>query len=275
MDAWLLAHEPLVRGATFLSLLISVAAAETVSPRRPWRVPRGYRWRHNLALVVLDTLVLRLLFPVLSVEFALQVNREGWGVLNMLSLPLWLTIPLALVALDLAIYLQHRAFHALPLLWRLHAVHHADPDLDVTTGVRFHPVEIVLSLLIKMAVIATLGAPPVAVLLFELLLNATSMFNHGNITLSPAADRAIRTVLVTPDMHRIHHSVRPGETNSNFGFNHPWWDHLFATYRDQPQDGHDAMTIGLGGIGAEPRHSLLWMLLFPLRPQKRLGGALS
>jgi sterol desaturase/sphingolipid hydroxylase (fatty acid hydroxylase superfamily) len=260
---WLLSHEAILRGATFAVLLTLLGLAETLAPRRPPVASRGFRWLNNLSLIAVDTAVLRLLFPLLAVEFAFLVQDRGWGLLHHLAVPAWAAVPLALAGLDLAIYAQHRAFHALPLLWRLHMVHHADSDLDVTTGGRFHPFEMVLSLGIKMAAVAALGAPPVAVLLFELLLNATSLFNHSNIALPPAADRVIRSLIVTPDMHRIHHSIRPHETNSNFGFNHPWWDHLFGSYRDQPDSGHQAMTIGLQQFLDRPRQSLLWMMLLP------------
>jgi sterol desaturase/sphingolipid hydroxylase (fatty acid hydroxylase superfamily) len=273
MSADLLAHEPLIRGVTFAALLLLIALAEIVAPRRPWRTPRGFRWLNNLALVIVDTILLRLLFPVLAVEMALIAQRHGWGLFNQLAVPGWAAVPLVALALDLIIYFQHRLFHAVPWLWPLHMVHHADPDIDVTTGVRFHPVEIVLSMLIKMATVLALGAPPVAVLLFEVLLNATSMFSHGNIRLPPGLDRLLRFVTVTPDMHRVHHSVHRHETDSNFGFNVPWWDRLFRTYRDQPQDGHDAMTIGLPQFQDKLRQSLLWMLAVPFRAKSDHGSA--
>ncbi|MBM3536589.1 MAG: sterol desaturase family protein [Alphaproteobacteria bacterium] len=264
MEAWLLAHEGMVRGAAFLALLLGLGLAESLAPRRAPVASRSFRWLHNLSLIAIDTVVLRLVFPLLLVEFAVLVQERGWGLLNLVALPGWVRVAAALPLLDLAIYAQHRAFHAVPLLWRLHMVHHADPDIDVTTGVRFHPVEMILSLAIKMAVVAALGAPPLAVVLFELLLNATSMFNHANIALPPAADRILRWIVVTPDMHRVHHSVQPHETNSNFGFNHPWWDRLFASYRDQPQAGHQGMTIGLTQFLERKRQSLAWMLALPV-----------
>jgi sterol desaturase/sphingolipid hydroxylase (fatty acid hydroxylase superfamily) len=263
MDSWLLTHEAVVRGTAFVALLLGLGLAETFAPRRAPVAPRGFRWLHNLSLIAVDTLVLRLLFPLLLVELALLVQERGLGLLNLPDLPGWVRVLAALPLLDLAIYLQHRAFHAVPLLWRLHMVHHADPDIDVTTGVRFHPVEMVLSLAIKMAVVAVLGAPPLAVVIFEILLNATSLFNHSNIALPAAADRILRWLLVTPDMHRVHHSVRPEESNSNFGFNHPWWDLMFGSYRDQPAAGHQGMTIGLAQFQDQRRQSLPWMLALP------------
>ena len=191
--------------------------------------------------------------PTTAVGLALVAEARGWGLVHALGLPMWASVPLAVVALDLAIYLQHVLFHAVPALWRLHRVHHADLEIDVTTGARFHPIEILLSMGIKLGVVAALGAPAVAVLLFEVLLNATSMFNHSNVRMPLRLDRVLRWVVVTPDMHRVHHSIAARETNSNFGFNLPWWDRLFGTYRDQPAAGHEAMTIGIEQFRAPAR----------------------
>lgn len=260
---FLLSHEALIRSTVFLAVLAAMAVAEAAAPRRPRRLPRAGRWANNLLLLVVDSAAVRLLVPLLAVGTAVAAARHGWGLFNQAALPGWLAVPLAILLLDLVIYVQHRVFHAVPVLWRLHMVHHADPDIDVTTGGRFHPLEILLSMLIKMAAVAILGAPAVAVLLFEVLLNATSMFNHANLALPPALDRALRAVLVTPDMHRVHHSVRREETNSNFGFNVPWWDRLFGTYRDQPQGGHAGMTIGLAQFQTTLHQGLGWMLLLP------------
>ena len=195
--------------------------------------------------MAIDTLLVRLVFPLTAVGLALLAEARGFGLLIALSTPYWLAVPIGVVALDLAIYLQHVLFHAVPALWRLHRMHHADLEFDVTTGARFHPVEILLSMAIKLGVIAALGPPAVAVLIFEVLLNATALFNHANVRLPLALDRVLRWVVVTPDMHRVHHSVVVRETNSNFGFNLPWWDRLFGTYRDQPAAGHAGMTIGI------------------------------
>ena len=258
-----LSHEAWIRGGAFAAIFASVALAELAAPRRPRLSSRGFRWLQNLSLVAVDTLCLRLAFPLLAVDVALAAQRNGWGLFNQLGLSSWVSILLAVAVLDLVVYFQHRVFHAVPLLWRLHLVHHADPEIDVTTGARFHPFEIMLSMLIKMAVVLALGAPAAGVVLFEVLLNATSMFNHGNVALPAAVDRLIRAVMVTPDMHRVHHSVRREETNSNFGFNVPWWDRLFGTYRDQPRDGHLGMTIGLSQFQERKRQSLLWMLVLP------------
>ncbi|HYM32828.1 MAG TPA: sterol desaturase family protein [Candidatus Cybelea sp.] len=245
MSSFILAHEPTIRLAFFLGFLAAMAAWEAVAPRRPRLVSRWVRWPGNLGIVVLNTAVLRAAFPVAAVGVATIGEAHGWGVLNNVNLPSWVSVALAVVVLDLVVYLQHVMFHAVPALWRLHRMHHADLDFDVTTGARFHPLEILLSMGLKLAAVAALGAPPVAVLVFEVLLNATAMFNHGNVGLPASLDRVLRWIVVTPDMHRVHHSILPNETNSNFGFNLPWWDRLLGTYRAQPAAGHDGMTIGL------------------------------
>lgn len=274
MTETILANEPMLRLAVFLGVLVVMATWELAAPRRRQDIPRILRWTNNLALVVVDTVILRLTFPILAVGLALMAEARGWGLFNALDLPLWLAVLLSILLLDLAIYLQHVLFHAVPGLWRLHRMHHADLEFDVTTGLRFHPVEIVLSMVIKLAVVAALGAPAVAVLLFEVLLNATALFNHANIRLPGGLDRVLRWVVVTPDMHRVHHSVIQAETNSNFGFNLPWWDRLLGTYRAQPKAGHDGMTIGIEQFRT-PRD--LWldrMLVQPLRGPAN-GGALD
>ncbi len=238
---------------------------EFAAPRRPQNVSRRLRWPSNLLIMLIDTLVLRLLFPLAAVGFAFHVEELGWGLLNTFLLPPAVALVFAVVALDLAIYLQHRLFHAVPWLWRLHRMHHADLEFDVTTGVRFHPVEIILSMGIKLLVVLSLGAPGLAVLIFEILLNATSLFNHGNVRLPVSLDRWLRCIVVTPEMHRVHHSIRREETNSNFGFNLPWWDYLLKTYRPQPSAGHLLMTIGLDDFRSTEELKLHRMLLQPLR----------
>ena len=222
-----------------------MAAWELVAPLRKQRIGRGTRWPNNLGIVLLDTALVRLAFPMTAVGLALVAEVRGWGLLHAFDDPWWLAVPLSVIFLDLAIYLQHVLFHAVPALWRLHRMHHADLEFDVTTGVRFHPIEILLSMGIKFGVIAALGTPAIAVVIFEVLLNATSMFNHGNVSIPVRLDRLLRWIVVTPDMHRVHHSIVVRETNSNFGFNLPWWDRLFGTYRDQPAAGHEGMTIGI------------------------------
>jgi sterol desaturase/sphingolipid hydroxylase (fatty acid hydroxylase superfamily) len=261
----LLAAEPLIRMGAFTGVLALMALWELRAPRRPQVVGRRVRWPNNLGVVVVDTLVLRLLFPTAAVGVALLGEGRGWGLFNNAALPVWIEIVAAIVLLDLAIYLQHVLFHAVPALWRLHRMHHADLEFDVTTGVRFHPVEIVLSMLVKLGAVAALGAPAVGVLLFEVLLNATSMFNHGNVRLPERLDSVLRWIVVTPEMHRVHHSVVARETNSNFGFNLPWWDRLFGTYRPQPAAGHEAMTIGIEAFRDPSELRLDRMLLQPLR----------
>jgi sterol desaturase/sphingolipid hydroxylase (fatty acid hydroxylase superfamily) len=265
MPSLLLAHEPTVRLASFLGVLLAMAVWEVLAPRRRRLIARGVRWPSNLGVALLNTLLLRLVFPSAAVGLAAIAAERQWGLLNNIPLPDWAALALALLALDLVIYLQHVMFHAVPALWRLHRMHHADLDIDVTTGARFHPIEILLSMGLKLAVVAALGAPVIAVLIFEVALNATSMFNHGNVMLPRPLDRVLRWLVVTPDMHRVHHSVRPNETNSNFGFNLPWWDRLFGTYRVQPVDGHEGMTIGLDSFRDPAELRLDRMLVQPFR----------
>ncbi|WP_296422846.1 sterol desaturase family protein [Yoonia sp.] len=245
MTQSLLQNEPTVRLAVFFGLLIAMAVWEVIAPRRRMEIPRFIRWSNNLALVVIDTMLVRLAFPTLAVGLAVIAQDKGWGLFQIVTLPGWVKVVLAILVLDLAIYLQHVMFHAVPGLWRLHRMHHADLEFDVTTGLRFHPVEILASMAIKLGVVAALGPPAIAVLLFEVLLNGTSLFNHANIRLPGRVDAVLRLFLVTPDMHRVHHSIYRDETNSNFGFSVPWWDRLLGTYIAQPRDGHDDMVIGI------------------------------
>jgi len=258
------------RLAGFFGVLLCLTVLELAFPRRVLSVRKGPRWASNLALVVLNSVLARLLVPITAVGAALYCQQQGWGLLHFVRWPAWFEGLLAVVAFDLAIYAQHVLFHRVPLLWRLHLVHHTDLDIDVTTGLRFHSLEIILSALFKLAVIAILGPPATAVVIFEILLNATSMFSHSNLRLPLALDRCLRCVLVTPDMHRVHHSVLRPETNSNFGFNLPWWDFAFRTYRDQPADGHLGMTIGLQNLRDEQQVDRLpGMLALPLRAGRR------
>lgn len=245
MTESLLATEPQLRLIVFLGVLVAMALWELAAPRRRQEIPRVIRWTNNLGLVVIDTIVLRLSFPILAVGLAVIAQDRGWGLFNVIDAPGWGAVLVSIVVLDLVIYLQHVMFHAVPALWRLHRMHHADLEFDVTTGLRFHPVEILLSMAIKLAVVMALGPPAVAVLIFEVLLNATAMFNHSNVRLPMLVDRGLRLIVVTPDMHRVHHSTRPEETNSNFGFNLPWWDRLLGTYKAQPEAGHEGMSIGI------------------------------
>lgn len=265
----LLSYEPIIRLVAFAGVFAAMAAWEILAPRRDQGIGRSTRWPSNIGIVVLDTVLVRVLFPTTAVALALLAEAKGWGLFHAVGLPLWASIPLAVMALDLAIYLQHVLFHAVPALWRLHRMHHADLEFDVTTGARFHPIEILLSMGIKFGVVAALGAPAVAVLIFEVLLNATSMFNHSNVRMPASLDRVLRWIVVTPDMHRVHHSVVVRETNSNFGFNLSWWDRLFGTYRDQPAAGHEAMTIGIEQFRDPGELRLDHMLTQPFREADR------
>ncbi len=241
----ILSAEPTIRLVVFLGVLAAMALWEVAAPRRRREIPRVIRWANNLALVIVDTVILRLTFPILAVGLAIMAEARGWGLLNNIDAPLWFAVVVSMLLLDFAIYLQHIMFHAVPGLWRLHRMHHADLDFDATTGLRFHPAEILISMGIKLVVVAGLGPPAIAVLLFEVILNATALFNHANIDLPRRVDRVLRWILVTPDMHRVHHSVDPRETNSNYGFNLPWWDRLLGTYIAQPAKGHEGMEIGI------------------------------
>ncbi len=259
-------QEAVIRLSCFFGIFAVMALWELAAPRRVLTQPKAVRWVSNLGLVVFNTLVLRLLFPTAAVGMALVAQERGWGLLNYYMLPELPAILLSILVLDLFIYLQHVMVHAVPLLWRLHRVHHADLDFDVTTGARFHPLEILLSMLIKFAVIILLGPPVVGVILFEIILNATSMFNHSNVRLPAGLDRVLRWLLVTPDMHRVHHSIDAAETNSNFGFNLPWWDRMFGTYRAQPEQGHQAMSIGITTFrDARQCSQLPGMLMIPFK----------
>ncbi len=238
-------NEAKIRLISFVVIFLAVALAEIIFPRRRLTDAKARRWRHNLGLIFLDNLVIRLLFSGATIAVAVAAEQGRWGLFNHYHVPRFFAVVLGVLVLDLIIYLQHLMFHAVPLLWRLHMVHHTDLDIDVSTGLRFHPLEIILSVWIKLAAIVALGVPAAGVLLFEVLLNGTALFNHGNLRLPEDSDRFLRKFLVTPDMHRVHHSVIIRETNSNFGFNLSWWDRLFGTYRPQPAAGHDGMSIGL------------------------------
>src|SRR5436190_23602384 len=261
----LFTYEPLIRLGVFAGVFVLMAAWEVLTPRRPQTVARNWRWPNNLGVLAVDVLLVRVGLPVTTVSLALVAEAHGVGLFNMITLPAWASIIVSVILLDLAIYLQHVLFHAVPALWRLHRMHHADLDLDVTTGARFHPIEILASMVVKMAAITAVGATAEAVLAFEILLSTTSIFNHANVRIPVPCDRLLRWIVVTPDMHRVHHSVVPQETNSNFGFNMPWWDRLFGTYRAQPAAGHEAMTIGIRQFRAPREQWLDRMLTQPFR----------
>ena len=266
MNDFILEYELSIRLGAFIGIFAAMALWEMLAPKRRLLVAKAGRWINNLGLVVLNSLVLRLLFPAAAVGMAAFTTEHGWGLLNVMEMPGWLSLVLSVILLDLVIYLQHVMVHAVPTLWRLHRVHHADPDIDLTTGARFHPIEIILSMLIKFAAIAALGPPVVAVVIFEVVLNGMAMFNHANVRLPAALDRGLRWLLVTPDMHRVHHSVEADETNSNFGFNLSLWDRLMGTYKEQPRKGHLDMKIGLDSL-QDPAITtrLPGMLMIPFR----------
>ena len=263
MNEYILTNEAAIRAASFFGIFIVVALWELVGPRRKLSVSKGLGWINNLGIVFFNTLLLRFLAPLMAVGLAIMAEEENWGLLNNIAINSYVKMFLAVLILDLIIYLQHVMFHTFPLLWRLHRMHHTDLDFDVTTGSRFHPIEIILSMIIKMLIVAALGAPPVAVVIFEVLLNATAMFNHGNIRIHINADRILRLLVVTPDMHRVHHSVKPDETNSNYGFNFPWWNRLLGTYKAQPEDNHLKMTIGLNQFRESRYLRFHWLLIQP------------
>jgi sterol desaturase/sphingolipid hydroxylase (fatty acid hydroxylase superfamily) len=255
--------EAKIRLGFFFGIFTLIALLEWLAPRRALTTPKAGRWFTNLAIIALNPISVRLVFPVLPVGMALLAADRHWGLLNIMALSYWLKVVIAVIILDLSIYLQHVLHHAIPILWRLHMVHHADLDFDVTTGMRFHPIEIVLSMAIKLMTVAALGPPALSVLIFEVALNATSMFNHSNIHVPQPIDRVLRLLLVTPDMHRVHHSVIIRETNSNYGFNLPWWDRLFGTYKAQPDQDHEEMTIGLSQFRDPKRLTLPRLLTLP------------
>jgi len=257
-------YEALLRAAAFLGVFVLVAIWEYAAPRRVPQFGRRARWPHNIALLAVDIAAVRVLAPGAAIGVAMAGEVNGWGLFNILQPPTWFGIPLAVAFLDLVIYFQHVAFHAVPTLWRLHRVHHTDLDFDVTTGTRFHPIEILISTGIKCAAVAAIGAPVVAVLAFELLLNASSMFNHGNVRMAPGFDRWLRRLVVTPDMHRVHHSDVFNETSSNFGFTLSMWDRMLGTYRAQPARGHESMTIGVDAFRTADDLRIDRLLIQPL-----------
>ena len=256
-----MSNEAAIRVAFFFSIFFLVAIWEQLAPRRALTTSKKMRWFSNLTITFLNPLLLRLVFPIMAINMALIARESGWGLLNNFELPY--DLALGIIVLDLAIYLQHVMFHAIPIFWRLHMMHHADLDYDLTTGLRFHPIEILLSMGIKVSVVAILGPPVMSVLIFEIILNGAALFNHGNVSLPKKIDRILRYIIVTPDMHRVHHSVIIRETNSNYGFNLPWWDRLFGTYCDQPSKGHTDMTIGLSQFRDPRKLTLPWLLILP------------
>lgn len=267
MDDWSLANEGTVRLSAFLGVFVIMALWEVIAARRELSVAKGPRWFANLGLVVVDTVVVRLLFPAAAIGMAIAVAEIDFGLFHWLTLPDWQAVVLSVVILDFAIYVQHVIFHSIPALWRLHMVHHADVDLDVTSGIRFHPAEIIVSMVIKLAAVAVLGPPLLAVLVFEVLLNALAMFNHANVRMPLKLERILRWFIVTPDMHRIHHSIHRAEHDTNFGFNLSCWDRLMGTYLARPAKGQIGMTLGLPYFRETAWRSLPRILIMPLSRQ--------
>jgi sterol desaturase/sphingolipid hydroxylase (fatty acid hydroxylase superfamily) len=273
VSATIISLEPWIRFGAFAGCFLLLWTCEVFAPHTVRVLPRIRRWPANIGMVAVNTVLTRLFFPIAAVGVAVAAEENRWGLLHVyFDLPHALDVLIGFIALDLAIYLQHVLFHFVPVLWRLHRMHHADLELDLTTGARFHPIEILLSVVFKAAVVLALGAPALAVVLFEILLNATSMFNHANIRIPPRYEHILRALVVTPDMHRIHHSIRRHETNSNFGFNLPVWDRMFGTYRAAPEDG-DAMTIGIESFRSPEELRFHRMLTQPFRDDAgRTGG---
>ncbi|MCB1491093.1 MAG: sterol desaturase family protein [Rhodobiaceae bacterium] len=260
--------ETQLRLTAFIGVFVLMAVVEALLPKRERREERKVRWFTNLGLVVIDSVTVLVIFPIAAVGVAFWAQQQGYGLFNMTGVPGWLAGLLSFVILDFAIYLQHVATHKIPILWRVHRVHHADHDLDVSSGLRFHPIEITLSVAYKIAWVTLIGAPPLSVFLFEVVLNACAMWNHANFNLPKPIDRILRKVIVTPDMHRVHHSILRNETDANYGFNLSIWDRLFRTYIAQPEKGHHGMTIGLPDRQDDGPQFLLWSLLFPFKGER-------
>jgi sterol desaturase/sphingolipid hydroxylase (fatty acid hydroxylase superfamily) len=256
-------NETIFRLGFFIGTFAVIAFFEILAPRRVLTTSKLKRWTSNLIIIALNPASVHLFFPVLPVGMALIASEHSWGLLNNLNLPFWLEVAIGVLLLDLTVYFQHVLHHAIPLLWRLHMVHHADLDYDLTTGLRFHPIEIIVSMALKLTVVAALGPSSLAVLIFEITLNATAMFNHSNMHIPIGIDRLLRLAVVTPDMHRVHHSVEIRETNSNYGFAFPWWDRIFGTYKAQPDRGHEQMTIGLSQFRDISRQTIFQLLIMP------------
>lgn len=265
MPEYVIANEPTLRLAAFVLTVAVMAWWEGLAPRRRRPLPRLARWPANIGILAINTVLVRLVFPAAAVGASLWAAQTGIGLFQWIAAPDWAAIAVSVAALDLLVYGQHALFHRVPLLWRLHRMHHMDLDVDFTSGLRFHPVEILVSAAVKFAAVLVLGAPAMAVIIFEVILNSSSLFNHGNVRLPAIADKVLRILIVTPDMHRVHHSAIASETNSNYGFALSVWDRMFATYREAPARGHDAMTLGLP-VFRQPRDGgLLSLLLNPLR----------
>jgi len=260
--------EVTIRIAVFIAIFGSMAALEIALPRRTPDPRKAARWRTNLLMVVVDSIALRVVFPLAAVGWALWAEANGTGLFRATGMPVWLAGLIGFIVLDFAVWLEHVASHKIPILWRIHRMHHSDIDFDVTTALRFHPLEIILSMMWKAAIVVALGVPVIAVLLFEIVLNGAAMFNHSNWKIPERIDAILRLFIVTPDMHRVHHSVHVRETDSNYGFNFPFWDRLFRTYTDQPRDGHLGMTIGLNEYRGDEPTGFVWSLILPFRSNR-------
>lgn len=269
-DEWILENNVWIRIGAFVACLVLLAACERFAPRRKLHYKKSLRWFSNIGIGALNIAIIRLIFPLMAIDAALVTEAKGWGILNYFDISYGLSVLVGFLILDLSIYFQHVLFHAIPLFWRFHRVHHVDLDFDVSTGQRFHPIEITVSMAIKISLVVAFGIKPLAVLFFEIILNATSLFTHSNWSIHPLIDRALRWFLVTPDMHRIHHSVYVKETDSNFGFNLSLWDRIFGTYRKKPKDGHKEMVIGLKEFKEEKYLKIDWMLFIPFMRNKKI-----
>ena len=269
MNMFVIDSEIYLRLSFFMGVFSVMAAREVIAPRRSLHTPRHIRWFSNLTITFFNGIAVRLLLPLTVTGIAVVSSERNWGIFNAIGVPPLVAGTITIIVLDLTIYTQHVIFHKFPFFWRLHRMHHTDLDIDVTTGARFHPLEIILSMGIKSAVVMALGAPQSAVFTFEVLLNATSMFNHSNVFMNERVDSIVRAVLVTPDMHRVHHSVLIKETDSNFGFNLSWWDRLFGTYHAQPERGHKDMSIGLANYRDQKWLTLPWMIIVPFSSKYR------
>ena len=261
----LLHYEAIIRMTIFVVILVLMLALEYLLPKRARKYRRGHRWPANLLLIAVDTLALRLIIPIASLAFASYIVANGWGLFNTVTLPIWFEIVLSIILLDMLIYWQHVASHKFPIFWSFHKIHHGDRDLDVTTGIRFHPLEIILSMLYKFLCIFVLGPAAIAVFIFEITLNACALFNHSNIRIPTVLDKYLRLLIVTPDMHRVHHSILERETNSNYGFSLSIWDRVFKTYIAQPENGHNDMAIGLSEYQTDEPNHLRWCLFTPFK----------
>jgi sterol desaturase/sphingolipid hydroxylase (fatty acid hydroxylase superfamily) len=272
MTDWLLAHQTALQTGLLIAIIVGLLAWETWLPRRAFAVPLERRWFNQIALAALGSLALRAIAPIAGVSLAVLAQREGWGLLNLVAVPAWLAVVLGVIAIDLGIYLLHRAFHAVPLLWRFHQIHHSDLDIDCGTALRHHPVETVVDQAFDLALIVAIGVPPLAVMIGVLVTSMASLFNHSNIALPPAADRVLRRLIVTPDMHRIHHSVEIEESNRNFANILACWDYLFSTYRHEPLRGQAQMDVGLAEVRSDRDFSLWKLLALPFRRRARAYG---